>query len=126
MENAVEQDTKTLKNEVLCEKGMVVYRLAAPIDDREGERLYTEGKAFLDRKEADRVIIDIRRSSDFSSAARKRWVDFLRNPEIVKTAIFGGNTFVRTLATFVICASQRKNIRFFATEQEALTWLHSP
>lgn len=125
MMNTVEQDTKTLKNEVTCEGGVVVYRLAAPIDDREAERLYTEGKAFLDRKEADRVIIDIRRSSDFSSAARKQWVDFLRNPEIIKTAIFGGNMFVRTLATFVIGASQMKNIRFFATEQEALTWLHS-
>lgn len=126
MTNTAEQDTKTLKNEVTCEKGMVVYRLLAPIDDREGERLDTEGRAFLDRKEADRVIIDIRRSSYFSSAARKRWTNFLQNPEIVKTAIFGGNTFVRTLATFVIGAAQRKNIKFFATENEALEWLHAP
>lgn len=126
MISTTEQDTQTLQNEVTCENGMVVYRLAAPIDDSEGERLDTTGRAFLDRKEADRVLIDIRRSSNFSSGARKRWANFLRNPEIVKTAIFGGNTFVRTLATFVISASQKENIKFFATEHEALEWLHDP
>ena len=119
------QDVRTLKNEVACENGMVVYRLLFPIDDEEAERIDTVGRSFLDSKDADRVLIDIRRSSYFSSAARKRWAGFLRHPNIKKTAIFGGNTFVRTLATFVIGASQKKNIRFFATEREAIEWLRA-
>ncbi|MHB8660428.1 MAG: SpoIIAA family protein [Minisyncoccota bacterium] len=126
MGSAAEQNATTQKNGVTCENGMVIYRLIAPVDDREAERIDTIGRVFLDRKEADRVLIDIRRSSTFSSAARKRWAEFLRNPHIVKTAIFGGNTFVRTLAIFVIGASQKKNIKFFAMEQEALAWLQSP
>ncbi|MHB8710577.1 MAG: DUF7793 family protein [Minisyncoccota bacterium] len=124
MENTTPQNEKTQRNEVACENGMLVYRLLIPVDDQEAEQLDIAGRAFLDRDEADRVLIDIRRSSSFSSAARKRWVDFLRNPKIVKTAIFGGNTFVRTLATFVIGASRKKSIQFFATEREALEWLH--
>ena len=87
-------------------------------------RLDHAGREFLDRGEATRVLIDIRRSTDFSASARKRWVTFLQHPSITRTAIFGGNTFIRTLATFVIGASRRKNIRFFKTEQEARTWLN--
>ncbi len=125
MTNIVEQDIKISKNEVTCENGTIVYRLIVPIDDQEAERIDAIGRSFLDRKEADRVLIDIRRSSSFSSAARKRWANFLRHPGIVRTAIFGGSTFVRTLAVFVIGASQMKNVKFFATEREALEWLHS-
>ncbi|MDE2021779.1 MAG: STAS/SEC14 domain-containing protein [Patescibacteria group bacterium] len=125
MTDATRQDTQTQQNEVSCENGILVYRLLMPVDDHEAERLDGAGRAFLERKEADKVLIDIRRSSNFSSAARKRWVEFLRNPGIKKTAIFGGNTFVRTLAVFVIGASKMGNIKFFATEQEALEWLRS-
>ena len=125
MADAAEQDVQTQRNEVACENGILAYRLLTPVDDKEAERLDIAGRAFLERKEADRVLIDIRRSSDFSSAARKRWVDFLRNPSIKKTAIFGGNTFVRTLAIFVIGASKMENIKFFATEHEAREWLQS-
>ncbi len=126
MTDIAEQNAKTQENEVTCENGVVMYRLVVPVDDKEAKRIDAIGRAFLDHKQADRVLIDIRRSSEFSSAARKQWVEFLRNPNIVKTAIFGGNVFVRTLATFVIGASQMKNIKFFTTEQEAIEWLRNP
>lgn len=125
MTGTAEQDTKILKNDVVCENGIVIYRLTAPVDDQESERIDALGRSFLDRKEADRVLIDVRRSSDFSSAARKRWASFLQQPGIVKTAIFGGNTFVRILALFIIGASKKKNVKFFATEREALEWLRA-
>ena len=116
----------TSPNEVRCEHGTIQYRLLASIDEKEAERLDLAGRAFLDKGEASRVLIDIRASSDFSSAARKRWVGFLQHPAIAKTAIFGGNVFVRTLAMFVIGASQKKNIKFFATEAQAVEWLQAP
>ncbi len=125
MVDTEEQKTDSPKNEVFCENGILIYRLTVPVDDQESERIDALGRSFLDRKEADRVLIDIRRSSDFSSVARKRWSNFLGYPGIVKTAIFGGNTFVRTLALFVIGASRKKNVRFFATEREALEWLRA-
>lgn len=111
------------QNEIWCDAKILRYRLVAPIDEAEANRLDTLGRGFLDRKEACAVLIDMQRSSDFSSAARKRWVSFLQHPEIKRTAIFGGSVFVRTLAAFVIGASQRQNIRSFATEAEALDWL---
>lgn len=114
---------KTLRNDIHCEDGMIVYRLTTSVDDTEAKRLDELGRVFLDRNEADHILIDIQKSSDFSSAARKRWVNFLQHPRIVKVAIFGGNIFIRTLATFVIGASKKKNIKFFETEEEARKWL---
>lgn len=111
-------------NNVTCDGKILRYQLLAPVDEVEAERLDVLGRGFLDRKEACAVLIDMQRSSDFSSAARKRWVGFLQHPEIKRTAIFGGSVFVRTLAAFVIGASQKQNIKSFATEAEALDWLH--
>jgi len=113
-----------LQNKVWCDAGILRFQLLAPVDETEADRLDTLGRGFLDRKEGNAVLIDMQRSSDFSSAARKRWVGFLQHPEIKCTAIFGGSVFVRTLAAFVIGASQKQNIKSFATETEALDWLH--
>jgi len=118
-----QQNIGAVQNEVWCDGGVVRYRLIAPIDEKEAERIDTAGRVFLNRGDARYVLIDMQKSSDFSSAARKRWVGFLQHPQIQKTAIFGGNIFVRTLATFVIGASQKKNIKFFAAEKEAVEWL---
>ena len=118
-----QQKTEVVPNEVWCENKIIHYKLLSPVDEKEAERLDTAGRGFLDRNEATSVLIDMQKSSDFSSAARKRWVGFLQHPQIGKTAIFGGNVFVRTLATFVIGASQKKNIKFFAAEKEAIEWL---
>ncbi len=119
------QNTETPQNKVYCEDDTVVYRLEVSVDEKEAARLDGAGRVFLDRGEAKYVLIDIRRSTDFSSAARKRWVGFLQHPNIIKTAIFGGSTFIRTLVLFVIGATRRKNIKFFGTEQEARAWLHT-
>lgn len=122
----VETDTKHIaENVVTCDKGILRYQLLGSVDEKEAERLDTVGRAYLDRGEARAVLIDMQRSNDFSSAARRRWVGFLQHPAIRCTAIFGGNVFVRTLAAFVMGASQRKNIKFFATEAEALAWIET-
>lgn len=99
--------------------------IAIPVDEKEAVRLDVLGEEFINKGEASFVVIDIHRSSDFSSAARRTWVKFLQNPKIKKTAIFGGNVFVRTLASFVIAATGKNNIKFFSSEQAALGWCAS-
>ncbi|MHB8651644.1 MAG: SpoIIAA family protein [Minisyncoccota bacterium] len=113
------------ENIVACDQGVLRYRLLGSVDEKEAERLDTVGREYLDRGEASAVLIDMQHSNDFSSAARRRWVGFLQHPAIRCTAIFGGNVFVRTLAAFVMGASQKKNIKFFATEKEALAWIET-
>lgn len=110
------------KNEVLCVDNIVRYTMCAPVDPDEAVRLSTIGKGYIDGGQAEFVLIDLHQSTEFSSAARKVWVEFLQNDKIKKTALFGGNVFVKTLATFVIAATGRKDIKFFNTEEEALAW----
>jgi len=122
----VDQNTqKTNINDVWCKDGIVHYVIAAPVDEKEAIRLDTVGEEFINKGEALFVLIDIEQSQEFSSVARKIWVKFLQNSKIKKTAIFGGNVFVRTLASFVIAAAGKANIKFFETEQQALDWLRS-
>ncbi|HAT68209.1 MAG: hypothetical protein A2481_04035 [Candidatus Yonathbacteria bacterium RIFOXYC2_FULL_47_9] len=110
------------KNLVSCADNIVRYTICTPVDPDEAVRLSTVGKKHLDDGEASFVLIDLHQSTEFSSAARKIWVDFLQNEKIKKTAFFGGNVFVKTLATFVIAATGKKDIKFFNTEEEALAW----
>lgn len=113
------------KNDIVCsiEDRVLFYYINTDVDEPEASRLYRFGKQCFDEASADYVLIDLKSSSEFSSAARKVWVEFLKDDRIKKTAIFGGNIFVRTLASFVIAATGKKNIRFFLTENEARTWL---
>ncbi len=111
------------KNNVSCKDNIIQYVISAPVDEEEAERLSAVGIGCLNNDEAIYVLIDLKQSTQFSSEARRKWVTFLQNSKIKKTAIFGGNVFVRTLASFVIAASKSKNIRFFTTKEEAKDWL---
>lgn len=102
---------------------MLVFRILSTIDDEQGEKLETSGRIFLDNKQADKVLIDLRGSSSFSINARMRWVRFLQHRNISRTAIFGGSMLVKVLATIIISASKSKNIEYFANENEAISWL---
>ncbi len=106
-----------------CEGSIIHYMINVPVDEQEALWLHNAGTQCIDKKKISLILIDIQKSTQFSAAARKIWVKFLKNPRIKKAAIFGGNVFVRTLASFVIAAAGKKSIKFFSTRKEALTWL---
>jgi phage pi2 protein 07 len=110
-------------NKIWYKNDIVHYLMPSPVDETEALLLRDEGVNLIEKENASFVLIDLKQSTQFSSEARKIWVKFLQNPKIKKTAIFGGNVFVRTLASFVIAASQKKNIKFFITEEEAMEWI---
>ncbi len=116
---------KDNSNHVTCslDGKMLLYHISSNVDEAEAMRLYHMGKQCFGQGEVKMVLIDLKSSTEFSSAARKVWVEFLKDDRIIKTAIFGGNVFVRTLASFVIAAAGKDNIRFFTTEGEARDWL---
>src|SRR3989339_779477 len=117
-----ECDNVDQKNLVSCSDNIVRYTICTPVDPDEAVRLSTTGKNYLEEGKASFVLIDLHQSTEFSSAARKICVDFLQNDKINKTAFFGGNVFVKTLATFVMAPTGKKDIKFFNTEEEALAW----
>ncbi len=114
---------KTNENTISFENDIIKYIISSPVDETEAKRLNKVGSEYINKKKGSiYILIDLKRSTQFSSGARKEWVKFLQNPKINKVAIFGGNIFVRTLASFVIAASKSKNIKFFTTEKEAISW----
>jgi len=123
MQEEEKHSDTVVKNNVSCGDNIIRYIISAPVDEEEAERISNIGVGYLNNDEAVYVLIDLKQSTQFSSEARKIWVKFLQNPKIKKTAIFGGNVFVRTLASFVIAASKSKNIKFFSTEEDSKDWL---
>ncbi len=124
MDDKTEQ--KTPNNKVWLENGVVCYVMSSEVDEQEAILLNNIGLEYIDSGEASFILIDLQQqSSKFTSAARKIWVKFLQNTKIKKAAMFGGNIIVRTLASFVIAAAGKKNIKFFVAKEEALKWLKS-
>ncbi len=117
-----EHTDANLKNEVLCADNIVRYTMRTFVDHDEAVRLSTIGKDFIDAGQAQYVLIDLRKSTEFSAPAGKIWIEFLNNDKIKKTALFGGNVFVRSFATFVVTTTGKKDIKFFNNDDEAIRW----
>jgi len=114
---------EALKNEVFCEDNIVNFSIRATIDPEEALRLSTVGRDLIESCAAAYILIDLHQSKGFSSSARKIWAEFLKNDKIKRAAIFGGNVFVKTIATFVVAATGKKNVQFFDTKEGALAWI---
>jgi hypothetical protein len=68
-------------------------------------------------------LIDLNKAGKNSPDARNIWIE-ISNLEITKkVANFGIHPVARVLAAFVVRVSGKQNVRFFKTEEEALTWL---
>lgn len=69
------------------------------------------------------VLSDVIRAGKLSSAARKNLAAMGSDPRMGKNTIVGASRYQRVMAGFVIKASGRDGIRFFDSDEKALTWL---
>ena len=69
------------------------------------------------------VLADLNKSGEHSSESRKIWKEMTEHDKTGKVAIFGMNPVARVIASFVMGVSQKKDMRFFKTKEEALAWL---
>ncbi len=75
-----------------------------------------------------RILINIKifsiiHSSQFRKKTSEIIKDILKTTGYEKIALMGGNTFIKTVASFLLAASGIKNAKIFNTEKEALNWL---
>jgi hypothetical protein len=68
-------------------------------------------------------LIDLNKAGKNSSQARKIWKERNENRITDKVALFGIHPVARVLASFVMKVTERNNMRFFNTMEEALQWL---
>ncbi len=69
------------------------------------------------------ALVDNNKAGKMSPGARKRQVEISEYEKTAKVAIFGLHPVARVLASFFMGVSQKKDMRFFRTEEEALAWL---
>ena len=82
--------------------------------------LYLEAATELDPVH---TIMKIDGIENISTNARQRFIELNRDFRFGNLACIGDNRPFRVLAQFMVKAAERKNIRFFAQEKEALNWL---
>jgi hypothetical protein len=70
-----------------------------------------------------RVYIDLNNAGEYSSKARKIIRELTEHPKIGKCAVFGMHPVARVIAAFVIGVSGNRDMRFFKTKEDAITWM---
>jgi len=69
------------------------------------------------------TLIDLNKAGKTSLGARKRQVEISGHEKTGKVALFGLHPVARVVASFFMGISQKKDVRFFKTREEALAWL---
>jgi hypothetical protein len=69
------------------------------------------------------TLVDLNRAGQASSEMRRMGRTMMDDATAGKTALFGLHPVARVIASFVIGATRNKNVGFFKTRDEAVTWL---
>jgi len=70
-----------------------------------------------------KMLLDINRAGQVSSAARKIGKEMLEDEKVGKAAFVGLHPVARVIASFIMGVSRKKDMRFFRKKEEALAWL---
>ncbi len=70
------------------------------------------------------ILIDLNKSGKSSTGARKIWRELSGHEKVAKIALFGQHPVARVVASFVMGITNKPDMKFFKTEQEALAWLN--
>ncbi|MBN1821310.1 MAG: STAS/SEC14 domain-containing protein [Prolixibacteraceae bacterium] len=70
-----------------------------------------------------KYLIDLNRSGKSSHEARNIWKELSENEKTAKVAMFGMHPVARVIASFVSDITNKKEMRFFKTEEAAIKWL---
>ena len=69
------------------------------------------------------TLTDLNKAGKSTSQARKVFQELAEHEKQGKNAFYGMHPVARVLASFFMGISKKKDIRFFKTKEEALTWL---
>lgn len=110
---------------VVVEDDVIKYKVASIVDEKEFGRLMDIGTRVVNENITSLVLFDFSKVENFSLKTRAIWVQFLKNSQIKKVAIFGCGHFIKVAISFVIKTVNKKNVCVFINEEEALAWFKS-
>lgn len=79
-------------------------------------KLQREGKPLM-------ILGNAELMGKMTAEGRKIAVEYVKSYNFKKIAVYGGSTFIMTVAALVIRALRRKDIRIFKSRKAALQWL---
>lgn len=71
-----------------------------------------------------KTLIDLNKAGMHSSEARKIWKESSEYVMTGKAAYFGLHPVARVIASFLMGITKKRDVRFFKSKEEALTWLN--
>lgn len=94
--------------------GILRVAFIGDIDQETAETYRKDGLNFLDATKGDKLhkLVDARREGKFSGGARRTVTQLNADPRLDKSAVCNINRFNRVMATFIMKATGRNNIRF--------------
>lgn len=94
------------------------------VDDNMGVEIKVVMQTLIDKNEEKvNLLIDINKAGKPSAKARKDFKEIIDYKKVGNVAVFGAHPVARVIASFVMGITRNKDIRFFKTKEEALTWL---
>lgn len=69
------------------------------------------------------VVVDMNKGGQASSDARKIFKELIEHEKVRKLAFHGLHPVAQVVASFVMGVSNKKDMRFFKTSDEALNWI---
>ena len=69
------------------------------------------------------ILNDLTEAGNASYEARKIFADMFKNERIKRRAFVGMKTLTKVIVSFIMNFSSSKNVKFFDTEEAALSWL---
>lgn len=107
------------------EDGIIVGKLWGVQEEEDAFRFAEEMLKIMETtREKAKILFDTSEVEHGSSLrARKALLGLTRKAKFEKAAIYGLGTLIKVVATFIIRAAGKENVKFFSTEEEALKWL---
>ena len=114
------------QNDSLIVDGDILkYKMNKITKDEELEHLIDVGEQLVDENIVSLVLLDFSGVDKISLKMRTKGIQFLKNPQIKKIAIFGCNQFIKTTVTFLIKFVNKHKTIVFDNEEDSLAWLKS-
>ncbi len=106
--------------------GILRIAFTGDVSKRDLEAFLNDFTPFLEAATEARPVLTLVNSSQtgkYSLAARRIYLELNQDPRVGKAAVIGASRYARVLASFVLKATRRDNIRFFDSEKKAIAWL---
>jgi len=122
----LERDVYVGKNRLqLLDENILAITIVGEVDIETAVKCKTVAYKFMDIVARDKMktLIDLTQSAQQPSESRKLVKEIWNDDRTGKVAIFGLNPVAKAVASFVIGATQKEDIHFFKTKEDALVWL---